>query len=501
MLESPTGGIRMRGHGYSGSNALSGAQPRVRYVLVFPLLLAATAVLLWSIPTDFMTMAGSLIGTIVAAYLFFDWVFTEQPVRFSTICALGLLSGYATGTLNSWLTYPRAGYPLATVTYVPVTVLAGGLAGALLACACLLAIGELVESPPVPARSRIVFNAGLKNIIAVATLILMVAAAAGMFQQGGIVAQSTGAEGHAGVVALFLYFLIGPTLVLATSAFLVERSRRDRLWLGIAMTALWLLDFTQGRRDIIYPAIVTMAVARMAGYEWRKVNLARALLLAGGGVLLVAGIFVYTLLRIAGSSNPNAKLPERISMVAEWAVQGRALEMAADSNRTNLQGRTLVLGFLADLIDRSSEYRPGYGQDLAYQLEIVIPSALGKADYIPAEEDLASKLFSRNYPDQPNSVLTAGAVDFGLLGALTYPLLAVLSLALFLRLAKVFFSTEMYVYALVSAYLLTIAAEEGMAAYFLYMRNVVLLGIVIQGIAKLPRLQLAAADPHLGAGK
>lgn len=467
------------------------SRPRARYFLYYPLVLAAVALMLWLSPTDSMTAVTSGIATAISVLMMWEFLFTSQVIRFSNVCAMGLVIGYGAGTLNSWLTLPRAGLPLAAAIGQTVPELANGVAAAMMGCAILLSLGEMLEKPVWTTAQKLRMTHGIKRLVLVNFIILAVAFAAGMFHQGGIKASSAS---KAGFVSIFLSFLLRPTVILETVIFLVESVKAEKyLFGGIALLS-WLLLVTQGRSGLVYSALLTIALARYSGFRWGRISVGRLLLFGAAFALLFVGVLTYQLLRLAGGRVSSHSLSAETSQAQEWVEQGRAWEIATASSTKNVEGRTLVVTFLSGLLYLTETEKPAYGKDLLLQIGIAIPSIIYKNKPTIAEEDLASKTFGVFYTDQPNSIFTAGAVDFGMWGVMIYPIVFVLLFSLAFRLEAAYFSYEVSVYGLLVFLLTAISAEEQLADYFGPIRNLLIFAIFIYLVSKVPRIKLRPMD-------
>lgn len=223
-----------------------------------------------------MTGIASGVGALVGCLMMWAFLFTDRVLRLSRVCAMGLVIGYGAGTLNSWLTLTQGPFPLALAAGETVPEMANGVAAALMGCAVLLALGELFETPVLRVDEEIPITRRVKYVIYVTFSIVLVAVAAGKFHQGGV---KTASVHHAGFLAVFLSFLVVPTIVLATIAALVETEKRSKyLFSGISVF-LWILQVTQGRRELVYPALITIGLARYFGYKWERLSWKRVLLL------------------------------------------------------------------------------------------------------------------------------------------------------------------------------------------------------------------------------
>ena len=477
------------GDGIFAGDELS--RPRVMYFFYYPLILGSAALLAWIFPTDRMTGISSAIATVVSCLMMWDFLFTGQVIRFSTICAMGLTIGYGAGTLNSWLTIPRGNFPLASVIGQTVPELANGVAAALMACAVLMVLGEFLEKPIWTMASRLELTEGVKRVLLANSGILAIAAGVGMFHQGGL--KTSGAH-HAGFVAEMVGFLVQPSVIVATIAFLVERDKVKRYLFGAIMAFLWLVTLTQGRMTLVYPALVTVGLARYAGYRWDRISWKKVLVLAAGLFFLIFGVLTYQLLRIAGGRVSSQNIGAEVNQAQRWAAKGEAWRIATSSTVENVQGRTLIVSFLSDLLYQTQTHTPALGKDLLLQIEIDIPSVIYRNKPTIAEENIASRTFGLFYTDQPNSVFTAGALDFGFWGMLIYPIAIMLFFSLVLRLGATYLPFELFLYGLVAFVVRTMGPELQITAYFETIRNFIVFSVLIYAVLRLPQFRRSAVD-------
>jgi hypothetical protein len=156
-----------------------------------------------------------------------------------------------------------------------------------------------------------------------------------------------------------------------------------------------------------------------------------------------------------------------------------------------VQTRTFILGFLSELEDFSTHFTPGYGRDIEGQLLEAVPSVLypSKNRYF-GEEGLANELFGSVYIDEANSILTGGAVDFGLLGIVVYPLLVSFMLRAFVEFvgqALPTFAATFIIFATLAGLL---QPETEITGYFIAIRNGLLFGTVVWFFIALPAFRL-----------
>lgn len=468
------------------------SQPRRVFALYYPLILAVTSLLMWLEPDDRMLLVGSTAGTAIAVLLAWDFLFVGGSIKLTRVTTLGLLLGYAAGTFNSYMTYPRAGYPLASVTSLSEPVLTRGVAAVLIACAFLLSAGELLEPPLLTGERVLLIGSDVKKILAVCILALVGAAATGRVQQGGF---TLAGNGHAGFLALFFGFLLGPTVALTTAAFLNERHQGTRYLLGLATALVWVIDVSQGRRNLIYPALLAVMLSRWAGYDWRELRLKTILLGVVGISFLTTGVLFYTLLRATTYQlGSKSTLTERITLAVKWVEQGTALTAAQTAIAPDVHKRTLIIGFLADLIDVSGQHTPALGANFVNQVGWLMPNGFKWEGM--SEENLANEVFDRAYPDQANSILTGGVVDFGLLGMFLYPLPIVLVFAAGMRGMKRKFRAGVFLFAFAAAIDTAIQAESNLINDWLEIRQIIVFSVLLFFITKIPLLKMSEGETN-----
>jgi uncharacterized membrane protein len=475
----------------SVSSADTLSRPRVRYFLYYPLFLASAALLLWVFPTDRITAVSCSIATVVGCVMIWEILFTGRAIRLSSVCAFGLIMGYGFGTLNSWITLPRGGLPLAVSIGQTVPELADGVAAALMGCAILLLMGELIEKPVWTTSEKLQVTRGMKWLVFINTVIITLAFASGKFKQGG-----TAKAGlhSAGVLAEFIEFLLAPTAIMAGVILLAEQKRSDRYLFSAITVFYFLLMVTQGRVSLVSTVLIVVIMARYFGYDWSRLTLGRVLIIGASLIFIFAGILAYQLMRVASYSVPDRSISAEIGQIQEWAKENQAWRIATTSSAENLQTRTLLVTFLSSLLHQSIMQRPALGQDLLLQVEWAVPGAIFPDKPTTTEEVLASHTFHVFYPDQPNSLFTAGALDFGVWGVFVYPFIVVILCSLINRIVLPQLSYELVVFGAFMFLKIMIAPENQMDAYFVAIRNLLVFSLLLYVFSKSPRFQMTSVN-------
>ena len=461
---------------------------RRSYLLVMPGILLAAGILGFAVRNNFTMIFDAFIVSAVSLYLAYDVIGRAAPLRTSTVLALTLGLGYGLGTLNTWYTLPRAGKTLAEFFNIDAADLAQAMAGILIAIALMLAIGEALEKPIWGEEFRIDFHNRAISIISLGALFRFWTVASG--HAAGFGSQANIHQGHIGAIATLSSDVETPLLALAFCMALNARSRWKRWYLYGLTFVLFLLDFPNGRRAMIYGMLLLIMATRLGRFRIALSPLKKiAIMVVVGGVLYFFTLAFYYF-RVAGYTLVNPTMGERISAVITLVKRkgGGKVDQAFTSN---VERRTFILTFLAQLVGYTDSLPAAHGQDLFNQFTFALPSVLypGK-DVNFTEEGLANTQFGAHFPDQPNSIFTAGVVDFGVFGILVYPLLFVLLFRVFIE----FISETVPLFPACFIILLILGTllepETEPAAYFIAIREGLLVGGAVWALYTMPSLQL-----------
>ena len=468
------------------------APPRAIYVIHFPAILTVAALVSWVLSTDLAMAAAAAVAAVIALYMLWDWLLREGPTRFSTLLAITLLLGYGLGALNTWLTLPRGNLSLAEFLGSDQGVLARGMAGVLLSAAPLCFFGELYERPLFGREFRISLDQQTYMLIFLGTVATVIGFVTGSLGYMG--AQNTTGE-QLGVAPALISWLFPPLTALAIGVFLVTPRGFAKLLSGVCALVLLACLMLVGRRIVFYAAMEVLFALRLVGYRLKGTFFRKVLLLLGLGGIVAVGFTVFMLIRLAGFENPHdasrLSMEHRIETVMVWVKDGTALARADEANQSNVQKRTFVLGFFADVLEGSSRRTPGLGRDLAEYIGSVVPRVINpNKDLAFGEESFADELFGLTYTDAPNSILTNGAVDFGLLGVVAYPLLIVLIMRVSIDALSRFLPPLPMAIIILGAIFTMLQTETATSAYFVSIRNEIIFAIVLFLYSRLPKFGL-----------
>ena len=164
---------------------------------------------------------------------------------------------------------------------------------------------------------------------------------------------------------------------------------------------------------------------------------------------------------------------------------------------SNAAKRTFTIGFFSDLLNASQRSTPLLGRDMLYNMQLAVPSAISSSKFGISpygEEILANMQWGFSYRDEANSILTAGAADFGFLGVLAYPLILSLMLRPALEWVQYSVPTNLAVIVALAYIYQSLEPEGAPVGYFLQLRNTVLVLVVFYVLARLPAFRLRSND-------
>ncbi len=468
------------------------APPRAIYLIHFPAILTVAALISWVLSTELAMVAAAAVAAVVALYMLWDWLLREGPTRFSTLLALTLLLGYGFGAVNTWLTLPRGNLSLAQFLGSDEGVLARGMAGVLLSAAPLCFFGELYERPLFGREFRIPLDQQTYMLIFLGTVATVIGFVTGSLGYMG--AQNTYGE-QLSVPAALLSWLFPPLTALTVATFVATPRGSAKLLSGVCALVLLACLMLVGRRIVFYAAMEVLFALRLVGYRLKGTFFKKVLLLLGLGGIVAVGFTVFMLIRLAGFENPHdasrLSIEHRIETITVWVKDGTALARADEANQSNVQKRTFVLGFFADLLEGSSRRTSGLGRDLAEQIGSVVPRVINPdKDLSFSEEAFANELFGLTYGDAANTILTNGAVDFGLLGVVAYPLLIVLIMRVSIEAFSRFLPPLPVCIIVLGAIFTVLQTETSTASYLISIRNEIIFAIVLFLYSRLPKFGL-----------
>jgi hypothetical protein len=461
------------------------------YLFYLPVLLVLCAIGIWVAPSDASFVVGALVGGLVGVYVLLDLVFREAPLRFTTLYAMTLLVGYNLASFNSWLTLPRGGLTLAEFFSRDPVALARAMAACMACAALLLAAGQVFEPPLFGREFRLRFDLALPiGLISVGLLII--GYATGRLGYMGITLTGNGHESP--IADLIMWWSI-PAFAYSVCAAL-NTTGLDRWAMRGCALAQGLAIVPFGRRIFAFSLLLAILGTRLGEFRLRMPWFKKVLIgaLAAAAVLVASLAFLY--LRVAGySQKGTTSISARVSGAVDTASRVKPDELlqvlgSDASSRFNM-------GFLSDLLDASERFEPLLGRDILYNMQQMVPSVIsadkfGLQPY--GEEEMANMQWGFSYLDEGNSLLTAGAADFGLVGLLLYPLLILMLMRVSLEWLQSIMSPVMATIITLSFISETLRPEDIPVAYFTQIRNALIVALLFYFASKLPRFRLRRAE-------
>ncbi len=406
-------------------------------VFSIPLLIIASLLALF--PGSFVVfLIAVLIGSAIGLFGVYYIVTKPSKILFSNTLAVSLLLGYALGALIYLSGIIDSFRFVETIRYCQ-SDLSNALAVVMTACGTLF-LAVLLERPIVPLREMhdgFTSNRA-KFIILFSLLLVAIAFFKGEFGYMGISVTDKGKISALGALAFTLVPILLPLVVL----FLRQSSlqKMERYVFIVFLCLLFLVIIPTGRRVLLY-SVLLVAISFFM-YRKKKLQLSpkRLLLVVFCLPIICYMVFIgfqyFYAMRVAGRSlPPEAGLVARASGAID-VLQDDYGKFAVEY-QSNLVDRPFILSYLAVLIAAQSNKSPLLGEEFWYSLQMAIPSILfpDKTLVLPKSvEDFVHPAFGIRVFDGPNTIITAGYDDFGLIGAVLYPVMLVFIYSFLLKL-------------------------------------------------------------------
>ncbi len=469
------------------------AQQSQTYFLYLPFLLGVVGAAVWALPTNFMFVVGALVGGSVGIYVLIDIVFRSLPLRITTIYGMTVLLSYNLGSFYTWLTIPRGNLTLAEAFAREPGSLGRAVAVCMVAAAILFATGELFERPIFGAEFCLTFGPGTLPVILLTTFLVLAAYATGRVGYGGGTVDEYGHIDPATQLTMWWFF---PAYAYTVCAAL-NATGVARLIVGGMVVVQTIAMVPLGRRQFAFSLLLAMIASRLGRFRLRLPMYKRILLVTAAVVLVTAASVFFLYLRFAGweRGNANISTAERIESAFDLVSKKSPIEIL-ELLGTNVSHRTFVLGFFSDLLEASQNSTPLLGKDLLYNLQSAVPSIISSDKFgvgAYGEETLANMQWGFSYRDEANSLITAGAADFGFLGVLFYPLAFCFLLRFAVEVAQYVVPLRLAVVLALAYVFQSLEAETVPLDYFLQIRSTILLAIIYYLLSRLPAFRAAPA--------
>jgi hypothetical protein len=442
-----------------------------------------------------MFVLGALVGSVVGLYVLVDIVFRFAPLRLTTMCGMAILLGYNLGSFNSWLTMQRGGLTLAESFARDPTALGHAIAACMITAAVLFVIGQLYERPIFGREFYLNFGSGTLPLVGFTTMLIVAAYAMGKVGFMGIAVDEFGHIDP--LTALILWWYV-PAFAYSVCAAL--NSTGATRWAVASLAVIQAIAIVPfGRRPFAFAMILAMIATRLGKYRLRLPMYKKLLIGMAGVVLIITASVTFLYLRVAGYElKGKGKIPiaDRLESAYELVHKEGPFELLQMLG-TDASKRTFTIGFFSDLLDASQHSTPLLGKDMLYNLQLTVPSVISgnKFGITPyGEEILANMQWGFSYKDEANSLLTAGAADFGFIGVLLYPILLCFMLRFVLEWVQLAVPTNLAVIVALAYVQQSLLNEVSPVGYFLQVRSTILLLIILYVLVRLPTFRLRSPD-------
>lgn len=277
-------------------------------------------------------------------------------------------------------------------------------------------------------------------------------------------------------LALMVNFALAPVGVLALflASGKYEISGFDKLLLYLLAIVLWGITFTQARRLVVYLAMlyVMFYAIDIYGYAaWQK-KLFFSIVV---GFVAYLGVKLFFALRLAGWESPDTKdavllLKSGIDILANPSRYDFDYLLSENSLE-----RPFVIKYLAQVIEKVSSGKQLSGEAIYTTVLYSIPSALIGVKVFATDEELIHPKLGLFITDDPNTILTTGAADFGWIGLLLYPVFVVLVMKFVLLMVKKANIRWMDYFVQFGVLYVFLNVENSMTQYWSFVRGAILM--------------------------
>jgi len=458
-----------------------------------PFVLMCFGSALWIFPNNATFVLGSFVGALVGLYVLQDIVLRSAPLRLTTLYGMTLLLGYNFGAFISWLTVDRAGLTLAEFFARDPAVLARAIGICLASSASLFAVGELFESPIFGREFRLRFDERTLPIVVVSTAVLLAGHATGRLGYEGI---TVGEGGHISPIAALIMWWCVPAFAYSVCA--VLNTAGLVRWAVGAFTLVQTVALVPfGRRIFAFSLLLALITTRLGDYRMRMPLIKKLLVVLLGVVLTLTASLGFIYLRFAKwQHKEEISLSDQIRFALDIMEKRSPLEVLQVMGK-DTSTRTFMIGFFSDLLEASQHSTPLLGQDIFRNIQLIVPSVISKDKFgmVPYQEETQVNMqWGFSYIDEANSLLTAGAADFGIIGVLLYPFVILFFFRVCLEWFQWVTPTLLAVIVALAFIFQTLQAEDVPAGYFIQVRNALSMGLLVYILSRLPRFRLRPSD-------
>lgn len=421
----------------------------------------------------------ALAMSVVAGNNIFKYIKRPDNVCLFDFFATSILLAYALSTVTTQVKiYSLHSMDVGQYFHLSQYSLSIALAGVSFTSAVLIGLSYLFPSPvQLPGFSRQQLKEGVLVVFMV-LLASIYCILTGLMAFQGLM--FTDAE-HASIspFASMVSFAIAPAGVVAMflASGKYEVSRVNRWFLYALASALWLVTFTQGRRLLVYLALLYLifyAFDSSGRLVWRK----KLLFTGVVGLIAYFGVKIFFAFRVAGWESPGTKDAMQLIYSAIDILQNPSrYDYDYLLSATSLE-RPFVIKYFSQIIEKASFDKWLSGEAIHATVMFSIPSAMIGLKTFLIDEELIHPRLGLPIDDDANSILTTGVADFGWTGMILYPILIVLILKCLIFVVRASRIKWLDYFTQFGVLFLLLNVECSMSSYWAFVRSTLIVLIV-----------------------
>lgn len=421
----------------------------------------------------------SLAMSVVAANNVFNYIKNPSKICFFDFFSTSILLAYALSTLTTQIKiYSLKSVDVAHYFNLGQSSLSVALAGISFTSAVLVGLSHLFPMPvQLPAFSRQQLKEGL-IVIFIVMLASIYCVLTGLMAFQGLMfidAEHSSISPFASIVS----FAIAPAGVLAMflASGKYEVSQVNRSLLYVLAVALWFITFTQGRRLLVYLALLYLifyAFDSSGRFMWRNKLLFTVVI----GFIAYLGVKLFFALRVAGWESPGTKDAMQLIYYAfDILSNPSAYDYDYLLSETSLE-RPFVIKYFSQIIEKVSFDKWLSGEAINATVMLSIPSALIGMKTFLVDEELIHPPLGLPVDDDANTILTTGFADFGWVGMIFYPIFVLLILKCLIYAVRKSRIKWLDYFTQFGILFLLLNVECSMSAYWSFVRSTLIILIV-----------------------
>lgn len=386
-------------------------------------------------------------GTVIAIHIFYRLMKYPNLVRFGNIACFSMLFGYVVSTAGytviNLVFYGEVSYTqnVFGLKYFQSDVSHGLLI--VIATSILLSAISHFERPLFLAYfMRIGLTMRSLWVIGVSSAIIVIGIINGDIGYMGIYSESGQRLSPLGA----LCYILVPPLTTITMAFLFEPSiqpRKFKKFILPVCAVLVIALIPLGRRVLMYTLMLFLILLGPNAFKGflksRNKTFHFIVILLSTSIILIWGFRAFYAMRITVNNMAVKEKPPIMEIVpyfVDMLQDSYALAEVHEKLIDNISERPFVLSYLAGLIAAQQKKDTPLFGELRHAIVMAIPSVLypkKNTETAPASEEFIHQSLGLPVFDGPNTIVTAGLNDLGLMGIVIYPVGVVCTYSLLCR--------------------------------------------------------------------